>query len=73
MTTYSHKIILDDGEIITLKSALEHYRDVCRAELASGPKAPYWAHARSIDAIMGRLYDDVQMTSTNSFNNPKKS
>ncbi len=67
MTTYAYRITLNDSEAIAVQAALEHYRKFCEAELAAGPKAPYWAHAHSIDAVLPRLCADAMMTSTSSF------
>lgn len=67
MTTFSYRIILDDGELIAVQEALQHYRSVCEAKLAEGAGAPYWAHHRAIDAVISRLSADSRMTSTNNF------
>jgi hypothetical protein len=69
MTTYSYQVTLDDSECIAVKEALERYRDFCESRLADG--APYWAHLRSIDDVLGRLLANAQMTSTSSFSQPK--
>jgi|RhiMetdeSRZDD1v2_1073273.scaffolds.fasta_scaffold874976_1 hypothetical protein len=66
MTTYMYRITLDDGEMIAVSEALSRYRAMCEAELKSGPKAPYWAHLQSLDAVLRRLYSDTEMTSTSS-------
>jgi hypothetical protein len=71
MTTYAYRLTLNDGEVIAVQEALERYRSFCKSQLADGPKAPYWAHARAVDAVMGRLHADTQMTSTSSFSWPK--
>ena len=73
MTTFAYRITLDDGEVIAVEAALEHYRKFCEAKLADGPQAPYWAHIRAIDAVLRRLLADTQMTSTSSFCWPKQS
>jgi hypothetical protein len=57
MTVYAYRITLDDGELTSVKTALEHYRKICEAELSAGPKCPYWAHARDIDSALRRLRD----------------
>jgi hypothetical protein len=66
MTTYTHHITVDDGEMIALKEAISRYMDVCKEELASGPKAPFLAHLQSLERISDRLYADTGMTSTSS-------
>jgi hypothetical protein len=68
MTTYAYRIILNDSELGTVRSALERYREICTSELAAGQGSPYRAHLTSIDAVLARLMSDVQMTSTNSTN-----
>lgn len=67
MTTYAYRLTLNDSELIAVQAALEHYRKICESELSAEPQAPYWAHARAIDAVLGRLFADAQMTSTSSF------
>ena len=71
MTTYAYRVTLDDSELIAVHEALTHYRAFCESELANGPKAPYWAHRRSIDAVLIRLSSDSKMMSTNSYLYPK--
>lgn len=66
MTTYIHRLTLDDSDIIALGAAIDRYIDTCKAELADGPKAPYWAHLTSLEGIKARLYGDSTMTSTSS-------
>jgi hypothetical protein len=66
MTTYIHRLTLGDGDLIALEAAISRYIDTCRAELVNGPKAPYWAHLRSLEDIQSRLYSDSAMTSTSS-------
>jgi hypothetical protein len=65
------RITLNDSELIAVQEALGHYRKFCKAKLADGPQAPYWAYLRAIDAVLGRLFADTQMTSTSSFCWPK--
>jgi len=67
------RLTLNDSELIAVQAALEHYRKSCEVKLADGPQAPYWAHLRAIDAVLGRLFADTQMTSTSSFCWPKQS
>ena len=67
MTTYAYRIIPNDSELIAVQATLEHYRKVFESEMSAGPRAPYWVHARAIDAVLGRLFADTQMTSTSSF------
>ena len=71
MTTYAYRIILNDSELIAVQAALEHYRKVCELEMLAGPREPYLAHARAVDAVLGQLFADAQMTSTSSFCWPK--
>jgi hypothetical protein len=59
MTQYAYRITLNDSELIAVEESLRRYRTFCQSELKQGPKAPYWAHLRAIDAVMGRLYADV--------------
>ena len=66
MTTYAFRIVLNDSEVMTVETALKHYRKICEAELAAGPKSPYWADLRDIDAVLDRLFADTEMMSTYS-------
>jgi hypothetical protein len=67
MMTFSYRIIFNDSEMIAVEAALKHYRSICEAKLAEEAGAPYWAHRRAIDAVVGRLLADRQMMSTNNF------
>jgi hypothetical protein len=67
MATFNYRIFLDDSELIAVEAALHHYRSICVAKLVEGAKAPYWAHRRSIDAVLSRLSSDRRMTSTSNF------
>lgn len=71
MTTYAYRITLNDSELIAVQEALGHYRNFCESKLVDGPQAPYWAHLRAIERVLGRLFADTQMTSTSSFCRPK--
>jgi len=70
MTTYAYTLTLSDSEMLALDAAIEHYRAFCRQQLASGEGCPYWAHARSMEAIGARLFGNAQLMSTNSFTPP---
>ncbi len=72
MTTYQYRVTLNDSESIAVQEALRHYRKFCESKLAAGPVAPYWAHLQAIDAILGRLHADTQMTSTSAACWPKQ-
>lgn len=67
MTTYRYDLSLDDSEIISLTAALKMYEKYCVEQLADGPKAPYWAHHKSIKEIQSRLLNNVIQMSGNSF------
>jgi hypothetical protein len=67
MTTYAYRIALDDSEIIAVREALTRYQSFWDEQLAQGPRAPYWAHRRSIEAVLNRLESNPQMASTSSF------
>lgn len=71
MTTYAYRIVLSDSEMIAVQEALSRYADICKSELADGPKVPYLGHLRHIDAVRRRLFADAQMMSTSSFCYPK--
>lgn len=71
MTTYVYRITLDDSELIAVQEALGRYRSFCESQLTDGPKAPYWAHLRAVNAVLGRLFADTEMTSTSSYCSPK--
>jgi hypothetical protein len=68
MSTYSYTIRFTDTEIIMLRKALIQMIADCDEQLKDGPKAPYWAHKRSAERVLERLYDNVQQVSGNNFN-----
>lgn len=70
MTTFAYRLILDDGEAVAVQAALAHYLDLCKSELADGPKAPYWAHHQALLSVEKRLRADRMMTSTSTFTHP---
>lgn len=63
MTTYSYTLVMDDRERIMLEAALKMMLDHCNAELADGPKAPYWAWRRSAKEVLSRLRENMELTS----------
>ena len=67
MTTYTHSITFNDGESIMLEAALKLMIKHCNKNLEKGAKAPYWAHKRSAQSVLERLYDDTIQTSGNNF------
>lgn len=67
MTSFRYRIFLDYSETIAVQEALKHYRSICEGKLAEGAGAPYRLHRLAIDAVIGRLLADRQMTSTNNF------
>jgi hypothetical protein len=66
MTTYSYNLTLNDGEVSAVKEAMERYQAFCREQLSNGPKCPYWAHLRSLESALPKLFADAQMMSTSS-------
>mgnify|MGYP006078790125 FL=1 len=72
MTTYSYKIVLNDSEAIMLKAALELMMTHCQEKLDSDAGAPYWAHKRSAQSVLNKLYANTIQTSGNNFFNDKK-
>ena len=67
MTTYSYKIVLNDSEAIMLKAALELMMTHCQEKLDSDAGAPYWAHKRSAQSVLDKLYKNTSQTSGNHF------
>tara|TARA_B110000977_G_scaffold157457_1_gene200547 strand:- start:54 stop:272 length:219 start_codon:yes stop_codon:yes gene_type:complete len=72
MTTFSYKIVLNDSEAIMLKAALELMMTHCQEKLDSDAGAPYWAHKRSAQSVLNKLYANTIQTSGNNFFNDKK-
>lgn len=67
MTTYNFKIILDDSEAIMLQAALKLMIKHCEDKLDEGKKAPYWAHRRSAQSVLDKLFENTFQTSGNNF------
>jgi hypothetical protein len=67
MATYQHTITINDSESIMLESALQFMIEVCEKEMATNPRAPYYAHLQSAKAVMARLNDDMVLTSKSDF------
>ncbi len=44
MTTYQHTLTISDSESIMLESALQFMIERCEKEMATNPRAPYYAH-----------------------------
>ena len=67
MTTYSYNLVLNDSEAIVLEVALEMMIKECQAELANGPKAPFWAWQRSAKDLLSRLSHCAELKSYSTF------
>ncbi|MFV8837720.1 hypothetical protein [Salinimicrobium soli] len=67
MSTYSYTITFTVTEIIMLRSALLQMIANCDEHLKDGPTAPYWAHKRSAEAVLKKLYNNVEQVSGNNF------
>jgi len=67
MTTFQHKIYLNDSEVIMLQSALELMIKNCQNKLDQGAGAPYWAHKQSAENILKKLFENTIQTSGNNF------
>ena len=67
MTTYQHILTISDSESIMLESALQFMIERCEKEMATNPRAPYYAHLQSAKAVMARLNDDMVLTSKSDF------
>ena len=68
MSTYSYTIEFDDDEIIMLEAALKLMIKKCDEELLKEePRAPFWAHKASAEAVLKRLDDNVTQVSGNNF------
>lgn len=67
MTQFSYKVTLNDSEMIMIKAALKNMILHCEEQLENGKTAPYWAHKRSAQRVLDKLYDDVEQISGNSF------
>ena len=67
MATYQHTITINDSESIMLESALKLMIEQCEMEIATSPRAPYYAHLESAKAVMDRLNDDMALTSRSDF------
>ena len=69
MTTFSYNLVLNDSEAIMLKAALELMITHCQEKLDSDAGAPYWAHKRSAQSVLSKLYANTIQTSGNNFFN----
>ena len=67
MTTFQHKIYLNDSEVIMLQSALELMIKNCQNKLDQGAGAPYWAHKQSAENVLKKLFENTIQTSGNNF------
>ena len=67
MTTYAYTITMNDTETIMLEAALELMIKHCQQKLDEGATSPYWAHKKSAQSVLERLYDDTYQTSGNNF------
>ncbi len=72
MTTYAYSVTLDDTEFEAVYKALKDYASFCEVKLSERQRSPYGRHQAAIEAVLERLFADMQMTSTNSFCLPKK-
>ncbi|TRO66970.1 hypothetical protein [Christiangramia sabulilitoris] len=67
MTQYSFNIRFNDSEMVMLRVALRNMIQHCQEQLDQGEGAPYWAHKKSAERVLDKLYDDMQQISGNSF------
>ena len=67
MTAYQHILTISDSESIMLESALQFMIERCEKEMATNPRAPYYAHLQSAKAVMAKLSDDIVLTSKSDF------
>ena len=67
MTTYQYTLTINDSESIMLESALQFMIERCEKEMATNPRAPYYAHLQSAKAVMARQNDDIVLTSKSDF------
>ena len=67
MTTYSYKLSLSDSEMIMLEEALKMMVEKCEREITLNPRAPFFAHLGSANALRARLHKDTVQTSGNTF------
>jgi hypothetical protein len=59
MTRLEFDLTLDEGEILTLETALSQYLAMCKREIANGVNSPFCAHRETIQHIRSRLYDKI--------------
>jgi hypothetical protein len=52
---------------IMMTAALKLMIKHCQEKLDEGDSAPYWAHKRSAQNVLDRLYDNTFQTSGNNF------
>ena len=67
MTTYSYKLVLDDGEAIMMNIALEMMIKHCEDRLIEKSEAPFHAWLASAKAVQSRMHLNTEMMSSNSF------
>ena len=67
MTTYQYILTISDSESIMLESALQFMIERCETEMATNPRAPYYAHLESAKAVIARLNKDMVLTSKSDF------
>jgi hypothetical protein len=71
MTTYSYKLVLDDGEAIMMNAALEMMIKHCEDRLIDKSEAPFHVWLASAKAVKSRMHLNTEMMSTNNFWNNK--
>lgn len=67
MTTFSCTITIDDGECLTLCTALTMLKADCLEQMETDPGPPYKARLRNIERIQKKLEAGLQQTSGNNF------
>ena len=67
MTTYSYKLVLDDGEAIMMNAALEMMIKHCEDRLIEKSEAPLHAWLASAKAVKSRMHLNTEMMSANNF------
>ena len=67
MTTYSYKLVLDDGEAIMMNAALEMMIKHCEDRLIDKSEAPFHVWLASAKAVKSRMYLNTEMMSANNF------
>ena len=67
MTLYSYRVTFKPGEIIMLRAALKNMIQYCQEQIDKGETTPFYAHKKSAQAVLDKLYNNVQQISGNSF------